>query len=89
MNSSVAEVNFFEFAYICFNCRTSSSFCGKNISISTKKSPLNSYSNPQSTLAILHFSDGFKRRLAEWWQIEMQKIALLTSCTSLCLEVPK
>ena len=35
------------------------------------------YSNPQSTLARLHFSDGSKRLLAEWWQIEMQKTALL------------
>ncbi len=88
MISSVAEINLSEIAYICFNRRISSFICGKNISISTKKSPLNSYSNPQSTLARLHFSDGSKRLLAEWWQIEMQKTALLTSCTSLCLGVP-
>ena len=87
MASAVAEVNRSEFAHICFNDRISSSVCGKNLSISTKKSPLNSYSNPQSTLARLHFSDGSKRLLAEWWQIEMRKIALLTSCKSLCLEV--
>ena len=87
MTSSVAEINLSEFTYICFNRRVSSSICGKNISISTKKSPLNSYSNPQSTLARLHFSDGSKRLLAEWWQIEMQKTALLVHCLSICLEV--
>ena len=87
MISFVAEINFSEFAYACFNRCISSSICGKDISISTKKSTLNSYSNPQSTLARLHFSDGSKRLLAEWWQIEMQKTALLAHCLSICLEV--
>ncbi len=87
MISFVAEINFSEFAYACFNRCISSSICGKDLSISTKKSTLNSYSNPQSILARLHSSDGSKRLLAEWWQIEMQKTALLAHCLSICLEV--
>ena len=87
MNSRISSIELRKFGYIRCNCTYSSSACGKDPIISTKKSPLNSYSNPQSTLARLPYSDGSKRLLAEWWQIEMQKTALLAHCLSICLEV--
>ena len=44
--------------------------CGKDQSLSTMKSPLNSSSNPQSVLGRLCHSDGSQSLSAEWWQFE-------------------
>lgn len=73
MNSRISSIELRKFGYIRCNCTYSSSACGKDPIISTKKSPLNSYSNPQSTLARLPYSDGSKRLLAECWQNENAK----------------
>ena len=49
------------------------------------KSPLNTYSNPQSTLARLSSSDGSKRLRVEWWQIKMQMNTLSVPIAVICL----
>ncbi len=47
--------------------------CGKDQSLSTMKSPLNSSSNPQSVLGRLCHSDGSQSLSAEWWQFEIKR----------------
>ena len=46
---------------------------------------MNTYSNPQSTLARLSFSDGSKRLMAEWWQIENANEYVIGSFAAICL----
>ena len=85
MSSFIVSIDFREFLYIGLNSNRSYLFCGKHQGISTWKSPLNSYGNPQSTLARLPFSDGSKRLLAEWWQIKCKTKTLFVSFVAFCL----
>lgn len=76
MNSRISSIKLRKFGYIRCNGTYSCSACGKDPIISTKKSPLNSYSNPQTTLARLPYSDGSKRLLVECWQNENAKYSI-------------
>jgi len=70
MNSIIRPVGIYQVQNLRCHFYLFSLSCGKDQSLSTMKSPLNSSSNPQSVLGRLCHSDGSQSLSAEWWQFE-------------------